>query len=64
VTINPIFRFYFKEDINRHKGKLIGVPLAKMLLFINNKGEGLHEIGLCTSTRWSLGTWQLLLMFY
>jgi len=25
---------------------------------------GLHEIGLCTSTRWSPGTWQLLLMFH
>src|SRR6266568_4823642 len=25
---------------------------------------GLDEIGLCTSTRWSLGTWQLLLMFH
>src|SRR6266705_6971067 len=24
---------------------------------------GLDEIGLCTSTRWSPGTWQLLLMF-
>src|SRR6266702_6849381 len=27
------------------------------------KGSGLDEIGLCTSTRWSPGTWQLLLMF-
>src|ERR1700729_1229509 len=26
--------------------------------------QGLHEIGLCTSTRWSPGTWQLLLMFH
>src|SRR6266702_7681818 len=25
---------------------------------------GLDEIGLCTSTRWSPGTWQLLLMFH
>jgi len=25
--------------------------------------DGLDEIGLCTSTRWSPGTWQLLLMF-
>jgi len=25
---------------------------------------GLAEIGLCTSTRWSPGTWQLLLMFH
>jgi len=24
----------------------------------------IHEISLCTSTRWSLGTWQLLLIFY
>ena len=27
-------------------------------------GPGLAEIGLCTSTRWSPGTWQLLLMFH
>jgi len=26
--------------------------------FYNIKDIGLHEIGLCTSTRWSLGTWQ------
>jgi hypothetical protein len=26
--------------------------------------RGLDEIGLCTSTRWSPGTWQLLLMFH
>jgi len=26
--------------------------------------QGLDEIGLCTSTRWSPGTWQLLLMFH
>jgi len=35
---------------------------------INCKGDIINlegfEIGLCTSTRWSLGTWQLLLMFH
>jgi len=28
------------------------------------KGRRLYKIGLCTSTRWSPGTWQLLLMFH
>jgi len=29
----------FFKKINRHKGKLIGVPIVKMLSFINNKDE-------------------------
>ena len=38
-TKNPLFRFYFKKDINRYRGKLIGVLAVKILSFINNKGK-------------------------
>ena len=39
LIINPIFRFYLKEDTSRRGGKLIGVPVIRMLLFMDNKGE-------------------------
>ena len=31
--------FYFKEDISRYRGELIGVPVIRMLSFIDNKDE-------------------------
>src|SRR6266700_7885017 len=39
----------------------IDVDLVQKTQYIK---RGLDEIGLCTSTRWSPGTWQLLLMFH
>jgi len=42
VNINSIFRFYFKNDINKFKGKLIGVLIIKILLFINNKNKSIN----------------------
>jgi len=34
--------FYFKKDINKYKGKLIGIPTVRMLLFINNKNKSIN----------------------
>jgi len=39
-------------------------PFLLIYFAYNISWVGLYEIGLCTSTRWSLRTWQLLLMFY
>ena len=39
VTVSPFLKFRLKEDISSRKGKLVGVPAAKMLLFIDNRGK-------------------------
>jgi hypothetical protein len=39
VTVSPLLRFLFKEDIGSYKSKLAGVLATRILLFINNRGE-------------------------
>ena len=44
-----------------HEVRLISLLIIKHIYI---ELLGLAEIGLCTSTRWSPGTWQLLLIFH
>ena len=44
LTINPTFGFRLEEDTGRHGGEPVGVLAARILLFIDNKGE-LTDIG-------------------
>jgi len=61
VSISHIF---IKPDYKLRLGLLTRHVNAFHLSHTVNYNPGLHEIGLCTSTRWSPGTWQLLLMFH
>ena len=44
VTVNPLFKFLFKEDTSSYRGKVTGILAARMFLFIDDKGK-LTDIG-------------------
>ena len=39
MTVSPLLRFLLEEDISSYRSKLAGVLAARMLLFIDNRGE-------------------------